>query len=248
MNAAVERDPSIDPPSVDPAVDPGDPGNPDEQPVRKRIDYGRLLVVDDDPASARVLERLVSKYRPVRHANTLEEGLAELKTRSDWCGFVFDVRLDEHHDGGIELASFAMKEFPGVPAALVTGYITAPLVNRAAALGAVVVSKPLGESELLPFLQRVIAREHGFEKDFSDRLDAMSRASRFSPREHEILAWFVSGGTREAYLAFTGMAETTLKTHVKHILAKTGRASMADLVNATLRRVIGGRTEPEPPR
>jgi two-component system, LuxR family, response regulator FixJ len=210
------------------------------------MECGRLLVVDDEPASARYLERIVSRYRPVRHAKSLAEAMTELATHTDWCGFVFDVRLGAQEDGGFQLLDIVTKEYPGVPAAIVTGYIAPPLVNRAAALGAIVVSKPLGEQELLPFLQRVVSREHGFEKDFADGLDAASRAAKLSPREHEILAWFVAGGTREDFLTFSGLAETTLKTHVKHMLAKTQSASMADLVNATLRRVLVGR-EGEPP-
>ncbi|AKU99679.1 hypothetical protein AKJ09_06343 [Labilithrix luteola] len=203
-----------------------------------RSAYGKLLVVEDEDAVFRVLERIVSKFRPVRHANSLESATGELRDRGQWCGFLFDLSLGPQRQAGIQLLETVHAEFPGVPAALVTGHIDGAVVNRVAALGATIISKPLGENELLPFLQRVIARELGLAKSFAERLNGVSRSFKLSPREHELLAWIVAGGTREGYLAFTGMAETTLKTHVKHVLAKSGTSSLAEAVNAALRMVF----------
>lgn len=200
-----------------------------------RTTYGKLLVVEDEDAVFRVLERIVSRFRPVRHASSLESATGELRDRDQWCGFLFDLSLGPQREAGMQLLETVHSEFPGVPAALVTGHIDGSVVNRVAALGATIISKPLGEHELLPFLQRVMARELGLAKNFSERLNGVSRSYKLSPREHELLAWIVAGGTREGYLAFTGMAETTLKTHVKHVLAKSGTSSLAEAVNAALR-------------
>ncbi len=215
--------------------------------VRNRVPYGKLLVVEDEDAVFRCLERIVSRYRPVRRATSLEEGLAQLRGPSTFCGFLFDLSLGGNREGGFELLAIAHRDHGGVPAAVVTGHVNGATVNHVASLGAVILSKPASEDALLPFLQRVIAREHGFAKDFSDRLDAVSREYRFSPREHEIVAWFIAGGSREGYLSFSGMAETTLKTHVKHILAKSATSSMADMVSVTLRRVVVRTQRSEPP-
>jgi FixJ family two-component response regulator len=216
--------------------------------VRTRVPYGRLLVVEDDDAVYRCLERIVSRYRPVRHARSFEQAVAELERGgARFCGFLFDLALGERDNAGIELLNIVNRDYTGVPAAVVTGRIDAACVNRVAGLGATILSKPFDEHALLPFLQRVIAREHGFGRDFSERLDAVSRGFKFSPREHEILAWFVGGGTRDGYLAFSGMADTTLKTHVKHILAKSSTTSLAETVALTLRHIVVRTTRSEPP-
>jgi DNA-binding CsgD family transcriptional regulator len=216
--------------------------------IRQRVAYGgRLLVVEDSEVTYRSLDRIVSRYRQVRHASTFATGLAELRARTDWCGFLFERRLPDAPDGGLDLLAIARKELPGVPAAIVNGYPDPTLVPRVEALGGVLLSKTLGEQDLLPFLQRVISREHGFAREFGERLDLVSRAYRFSPREHEILAWFVAGGSRDGYLAFTGMAETTLKTHVKHMLAKASCASLSDIVAEALRRVVVRHSKSRPP-
>lgn len=215
--------------------------------VRTRVPYGKLLVVEDEDAVFRCLERIVSRYRPVRHATTFEQAVAELKGRTRFCGFLFDQNLGDRPNGGTELLAIVQREHAGVPAALVTGHVDGAIVNEVAGLGAIMLSKPVDEQALLPFLQRVIAREHGFAKDFSERLNAVSRGFRFSPREHEILAWFVAGGARDGYLAFSGMAESTLKTHVKHILAKSSTTSLAETVSIALRRVVVRTQKSEPP-
>lgn len=215
--------------------------------VRTRVPYGKLLVVEDEDAVFRCLERIVSRYRPVRHATTFEHAIAELKGRTRFCGFLFDQSLADRENGGTELLAIVQRDHAGVPAALVTGHVDGPIVNEVAGLGATMLSKPVDEQALLPFLQRVIAREHGFAKDFSERLNAVSRGFRFSPREHEILAWFVAGGTREGYLAFSGMAESTFKTHVKHILAKSSTSSLSETVSIALRRVVVRTQRSEPP-
>jgi FixJ family two-component response regulator len=202
------------------------------------------LVVEDDDAVFRCLERIVSRYRPVRHARNYEQAVAELERGAKFCGFLFDRQLGDEPEGGIKLLEIVNRDYEAVPAAVVTGRIDAACVNRVAGLGAAILSKPLDERALLPFLQRVIAREHGFGRDFAERLDAVSRSYAFSPREHEIVAWFVAGGTREGYLAFSGMADTTLKTHAKHILAKSSTSSIADAVALILRRVVLNENRP----
>jgi FixJ family two-component response regulator len=214
--------------------------------VRTRVPYGKLLVVEDDSAVFRILDRIVSRYRPVKHASSFEQAVSELKGRTRFCGFIFDQSLADRHDGGTELLSIVHRDHATVPAALITGMINPAIVNCVASLGAVILSKPVDKRALAPFLQRVIAREHGFAKDFTERLDAVTRDYRFSPREHEICAWFIAGGTRDGFLAFTGMADATFKTHVKHILAKTSSASLAEAVSLTLRRIVvrGSRSEP----
>ncbi|HEY8079409.1 MAG TPA: hypothetical protein VIF62_35000 [Labilithrix sp.] len=215
---------------------------------RTRVAHGgRLLVVEDSEVTYRCLDRIVSRYRQVRHASTYAGALAEMRGRADWCGFLFEYRLPDAPEGGIELLAIAAREFPTVPAALVAGFLDPALAKRTVELGGTLLTKTLGEQDLLPFLQRVIAREHGFDIDFSDRLDIVSRGYRLSPREHEILAWFVAGGSREGYLAFTGMAETTLKTHVKHMLAKTSCASMSEIVADALRKVVVRHSKSRPP-
>jgi DNA-binding NarL/FixJ family response regulator len=216
--------------------------------LRSKLAYGRILVVEDEPLAFRNLERIVARYRPVRHARRYSEAISQLHARKDWCGFMFDVML-EGQDRGLELLELVSEEYPGVPAMILTAIVDPAIVNRGAQHGATVVSKPLGEQELLPFLQRVISREHGFARDFAERLDGVSRLWKMSPREHEILAWFVAGGSREGYLSFTGMAETTLKTHVKHMCAKTQKGNLSDLVASALRRVVVGRGQSDlPPR
>src|SRR4051812_15520135 len=91
--------------------------------VRTRVPYGKLLIVEDDDAVFRCLERIVSRYRPVRHATSFDEAIAELKGRSRFCGFLFDRALRDRESGGIELIEIVQRDHAGVPAALITGHV-----------------------------------------------------------------------------------------------------------------------------
>src|SRR5690606_24490874 len=75
--------------------------------VRTRVAYGRVLIVEDQFAMYRCVARIVSRYRPVRHAESYEKAVHELSARRDWCGFLFDVSLGDHGNGGFELAQLA---------------------------------------------------------------------------------------------------------------------------------------------
>lgn len=216
--------------------------------LRKRVvAHAKLLVVGGELGVFEDLTRIVSRYRPLRHVGTYQQAVVELESRARFCGFLFDRSLIDRENGGLELLALVQREHASVPAALVTAQVDGVLVNEVAALGATVLSQPIAEQALLPFLQRVIAREHGFAKDFSERLNAVSRGFRLSPRQHDILAWFVAGGTRDGYLAFSGMAETTFKTHVKHMLAKTSTSSLVETVSNALRSVVVRTQRSEPP-
>lgn len=199
---------------------------------------GSLLVVEDDDATRRCLGRIVTRYRVVRFASSVEEALALLESRTDWCGILVDLNLGTRANGGFEILERARERFPDVPCALVTGQIEVAVVNRAAMMNTAVFGKPVGEAELGAFLRRVIARDHAFQTSLATRLEALSTEWKLSPREYEIVAWLVAGQTRDAYLLRSGMAETTFRTHMKHIFRKAGASSFAELLSLALRRLF----------
>jgi FixJ family two-component response regulator len=195
-------------------------------------------VVEDDSATRRVLARIVTRYRVARFASTVDEAYEQIASRTDWCGFMIDLGLGPHEHAGFEVLQRVRERFPDVPAALVTGRIEVDVVNRAATLNCAVLGKPVGEAELGSFLRRVVARDHEFANPLAARLEAVASAWKLSPREYEIVAWLVAGGTRDAYLTRTGMADTTFRTHMKHIFRKAKASSFTELLSLALRRMF----------
>lgn len=203
-----------------------------------------VLIVDDDELARKTVGRLVQRLRPTLFCASVEEARAELESRTSWCGFLFDVMIGQDARGGLALLELASSKFPAVPIGIMTGAIERDVVNRSATKGAFVLAKPFGMQELLPFFQRVVAREHEFRPQVSSRLDAVAREWSLSPRQHEILAWLVSGRTRTAYLAKTGIADTTMKTHVQSMLQKSGTKNLPALVSKAFRLMMEEEAEP----
>lgn len=198
-----------------------------------------LLVAED--AAGQSIQRIVSRYKHIRVAGSCNEALSMVEQHSDWCGFVIDVSLGcdaKAPKSGMDVLGLVRDRYPQIPALLVSDTMTRELVNRAATLGCSIVGKPFGESELSPFLQRVVAGQHGFTDEFSERLGQVSRTWKLSPREHEILVWHLVGGTRQTYLKRTGVAESTFKTHVKRMLTKSNASSLAEMTQLAFRNLM----------
>ncbi|MDB4943310.1 MAG: hypothetical protein JWP97_2844 [Labilithrix sp.] len=200
---------------------------------------GTVLVADSEAVSRQQVGQLVARYRRVRFAHTAAQALALAETPADWCGFVVDAHLEGSRDVGLTLLAQVRERCPAAPLVVISDLVDRELVNRAAVLGAPILVKPFGDAELRPFLERVIAHEHSFAASFAERLALATRAWKLSLREHEILAWHLAGGTREDYLATSGLSEGTLKTYVKRMLKKVGAQNLAEMTQVTFRRVLG---------
>ncbi len=199
---------------------------------------GHLLIVEDDAAIQRTLGRIVMRYCVAHFASNVEEALAHVAGRDDWCGFLIDLGLGDKSFAGFHVLEHVRQRFPNVPAMIVTGHIDVAVVNRVATLGSMVIGKPFGEAELAAFLRRVTSYEREFAMTFASRIEGLARQWKLSPREYEIVAWLVAGGTRASYLAHNGMALTTFRTHMKHILQKAGAATFSELLSIALRSIF----------
>lgn len=199
---------------------------------------GHLLVVEDDEAVRRALARIITRYRVPHFVGSAVEALEVLDTREDWCGFMIDLALGGNKDEGFEILQHVRERYPDVPAALVTGRIELEVVNRAATMNSAVLGKPVSEAVLTAFLKRVVARDNEFSSPLASRLEAVASSWKLSHREYEVVAWLVAGGTRDSFILRTGMAPTTFRSHMKHILRKSGAASFADLLSLLLKRMF----------
>jgi DNA-binding CsgD family transcriptional regulator len=64
----------------------------------------------------------------------------------------------------------------------------------------------------------------------TDRLDAMARRYGLTQRQEEVLALLIRGATNKTIAAVLGCTVHTAKTHVKHLLERTGADSRSALV------------------
>lgn len=198
-----------------------------------------LLLVEDDPMALRTLQRLVGDRATV-HAGSALEARAILDGRSDITGCLVDVALPEGPRAGLEVLGWIRDKYAFVPCALVTGSSEPEVLDAAVLLGATIVRKPAVGARL----EALLARMDRYAPDETNRalLRAATNQYRFTPRESEIVAWFVSGLDQSSFLAQKGISRSTFKEHRKHILAKTDDESLERLASRLLHEEIERRS------
>jgi DNA-binding NtrC family response regulator len=124
-------------------------------------DKRRILVVDDDPAVSQMLARaLVRRSYEVEATNSADEALARFAARA--CdAAILDLVMPEKD--GVELARALRDQVPGLPIAILTGYVHSPLLSETERPRIAVFKKPIVIQDVIDFLaaelgQRVTER------------------------------------------------------------------------------------------
>src|SRR5262245_36632122 len=117
----------------------------------------RILVVDDEPLTARAIEKMARHFgHDVVVAQTLEEALSRLDDTS------FDVVLTDLHLGradGFDLLRRVTASRPDVPVVMITGYATMDSAMEAIQAGAYdYLAKPPSLDSLGELLRRAIEK------------------------------------------------------------------------------------------
>ncbi len=189
-----------------------------------------VLIVEDDLRLARSLERLFSPAWRVTIATTVEEARRIVDDEPRILAAVIDVSLGD--GDGFSLLETLRESGWTIPALMITGSDEHDYPERALRLQASYVRKPFEYSTLEAFLKRA-ERIATSAEPAADRLEGevaeISRRHGLSPRQAEVLRGAVFDQSEKEIAERIGIRISTLRTHVRGILAKTGVASLADI-------------------
>jgi DNA-binding NarL/FixJ family response regulator len=197
-----------------------------------------FLVVDDEPFVARSMERWFGRFGSTRAVTSAEQALAALRELDPCRGLVLDYHLGS--GTGLDVLEAARERHPHLPALILTGRIEPSVINRAAALGARFVCKPLEESAVAPWASAIAAGEAVVPAlaSAAAAVEEWARLKRLTPREAEILLGAVTGHSHQALADAAGISLNTLKTHIRHLLEKSGAETLGDLARVVTHRVF----------
>ena len=189
-----------------------------------------FLVVEDEALVMGVLRRILTPYAEVRCAASITEALDAIASNSAWSGFVMDRNLGD--GDGLDLLAMVRAQHPAVPALLCTGQLDVGIVNRAFDLGAAYVCKPVEPERVRRFAADALGGPSTGAKvapraEMFGAVDQLARQSRLSKAEAELVSAVVARAPRGQYLNEQDITDNTYKTHVRHILKKTGRRTLA---------------------
>jgi CheY-like chemotaxis protein len=113
---------------------------------------GRILILEDNTAFGRAMERIAQAYGEVVVAGTVGAANAALvEPRRRWRAFIFDEALTD--GSGLEVMARARERFRRTRALLITGHLDAHKANQAYRLDAAFLAKPFRKVDLERFLE-----------------------------------------------------------------------------------------------
>ena len=170
--------------------------------------------------------------REVQHVRSYAEAIAAIARPFQYCGLLLDIELSKVPGAktGFDVLAIARRREPRIPAAMLTGYVDAPLVRRAAELEALYLPKPATLQTLRRFLREALAYDGASTVDVVVE-EVLSRYGiRVSTVGAEIVRLRAGGLSSAQAQAKCGIKPTTYKSHVRRLLELSGHERITSLV------------------
>ena len=188
-------------------------------------------VVDDDASFRTAMERRLTQagYEVATYPSA-QNLLDRLPSESVPGCILLDVRIPGL--SGPELQERLNKLGSTLPIVFITGYPDIPTTVRAIRAGAEdVLTKPVSADELLPAIERAIAR-HETTLGQKNKLDLFrSRIKTLTPRERQVFEFVIRGKTNKQTANALGGTERTIRAHRARVMEKLQPPSLAELVS-----------------
>lgn len=148
---------------------------------------------------------------------------------------LMDLRMPDLD--GAEATAAIRQKFPAARVLMLTTFDTDEDIYRALEAGAAgYLLKNTDSAPLLETIRAVHAGTYRLPEDISARLAQRRAAPGLSPRELDVLHWIVKGQSNKEIAATLGLAENTVKNHVKMILEKLDVADRTQAATTALQR------------
>jgi DNA-binding NarL/FixJ family response regulator len=204
---------------------------------------GFFLLIARDDGLALTLAEPLQRYSVVRRARCYREAAAMLLPNSRWSGVVAD--LDGFDAEPLATMKRLREAHPLVPVLALTSQASAELVNGLHACRAELVLKPVGELNLVSFVQRALVSGWLPDERVAAWVDELARARGLTPREVQLMAYALGNESRQKVMRRLGITENTLKTQVRSLLRKCNARSMDGLAKMVLRDALIFETQPD---
>lgn len=189
----------------------------------------KLLIVEDDPALGRSIQRGTRAYFDVIMKDSVEAAFEMIETGEPIAAAVVDIGLP---DGtGFEVVELLRKHDRNMPVLILTGSNDPATINRAHALRVEFVCKPFFSENLAQFVQRTLSgSQYGDRQKLAGVIAEITDNHKLSLRESQILAFAAEGIPRSRLADVMGVSENTVKSQVRSLLDKVEKQALSDAV------------------
>jgi DNA-binding NarL/FixJ family response regulator len=189
----------------------------------------KILIVEDEPALSSTLVRSTETYFAPLTATSKAAAIAALLRGEHVVAAIVDVGLPD--GDGLDVVAELRKRHSDMPILVLTGSNEPTTINRAQLLRAEYVVKPFFRDNVEGFVQRALAYSSSVDKDrLQTAVAQISTDHKLSQREAQILIFAVEGVPRRHIADALQVSENTVKTQVRSLLDKIGKANLAEAV------------------
>ncbi|MDD9937207.1 MAG: LuxR C-terminal-related transcriptional regulator [Myxococcales bacterium] len=196
------------------------------------LDDGKqLLIAAGDCARGQRLHRICAAHGPVKLAHSGQQAMHELKGMPGLCALVVGTCLPDA--SALDVAGEARRRFTS-PILIVATNNSHAIVHGAFDLCADYLCTPISDRQVDLFAQRASNRSALRQAAFSRAASALASQVSLTPREQQIVELAIAGVRRRDITDAIGIAESTLKWHIRSLLNKCDATNLAEVVRIAI--------------
>jgi len=209
-----------------------------------------IILADDHKIVLDGLVSILDDKDDIKVLGTASDGAQTIQLLKDYQEMIDIAVLDIEMPlmSGIELTKLIMKQYPNVKVLILTMYKTEEFVKQIISAGASgYILKNKGSEELVKAIRYIQTGKSYLGQEITDVLVTALKKKQLSPisihthltkREKEVLRHIVRGRTSRQIGKILSIAPTTVDTHRRNLIDKTGVANSKELISFAIENKI----------
>lgn len=197
------------------------------------LDDAVIYVIDDDAAVRDSLYFLLESVGLKAIAFSQAQDFLDLDTLHRPACLLLDMCLPDLN--GLDVQKLLNARGFDLPVIIMSGHGDVAAAVSAMKNGAVdLLAKPFNSQTLLDCVQNALLQDQSRHSSLDQKRQLQQRLARLTPREREIMARIVRGGTNKEIAEALGVSGKTVEAHRANVMKKMQSRSLAELIQIAL--------------
>ena len=193
----------------------------------------KVLVVEDQDIPRELFEIFIKASDKFEHVLSISSAAAALSVcRSSKIDLILMDVMTELEHSGLDAAEKIKKQFPEIKIIIVTSMPEYSWLSRAKAIGVDSFWYKDGQKDsILDVMERTMAGEHIYPDETPLIRIGCTTNHNFTERELDVLKELTTGDTNAEIAERLFISVATVKSHIQHLMEKTGFKTRTELVS-----------------